>query len=92
MRFSVATRTRKNSSRLFEKIPRNRSRSRRGTEGSAASCSTLALKESQLISRKIVFRLDETIFRELGNKIKKPTLSAALSLKKNFLDDDLHGK
>src|SRR6476469_4090275 len=84
MRFNVATRTRKNSSRLFEKIPRNRSRSRRGTEGSAASCSPLALKESQVISRRIVVRLEETIFRKIGNKIKKPTLSTVLSVKRNF--------
>ena len=31
------------------------------TDGSAASCKTLALKESQLISRGIVFRLDPAI-------------------------------
>ena len=60
MRFNVATRTLKNSSKLFENIPRKRTRSRRGTVASAASCKTLALNESQLMSLTIVFRLLET--------------------------------
>ncbi|MNS64555.1 hypothetical protein D3C72_976890 [compost metagenome] len=47
---SDATLTRKNSSRLFENIPRNLRRSRRGTLGSLASCMTRALKDIQLIS------------------------------------------
>src|SRR6187551_84113 len=49
----VATRTLKNSSLLLEKMPRKRSRSMSGTFGSSASCSTRALKESQLRSRLI---------------------------------------
>src|SRR5690606_29498065 len=48
---SEATRTRKNSSRLDEKIARNPRRSKSGTAGSAASWSTRALNESQLSSR-----------------------------------------
>jgi len=39
----VATLTRKNSSILLEKMPRNFTRSLKGTVGSAASCNTLAL-------------------------------------------------
>ena len=54
IRRSAATRTRKNSSRLLEKMPRNLMRSGRGTPGSAASWSTRALKDSQLMSRGIV--------------------------------------
>ena len=50
MRLTVANRTWKNSSRLFEKIPKNRNRSIKGTVGSAASCSTRALKSNQLSS------------------------------------------
>ncbi|MNY21207.1 hypothetical protein D3C86_1547380 [compost metagenome] len=47
---SDATLTRKNSSRLLEKMPRNLRRSKRGTLGSLASCITRALKDIQLIS------------------------------------------
>ncbi len=57
MRFNVATRTRKNSSILLEKMPRNLILSRRGTVGSAASCKTRPLNANQLISRAIVFLL-----------------------------------
>jgi len=39
----------------LEKIPKKRILSRRGTEGSAASWSTLLLNESQLMSLAIVF-------------------------------------
>ena len=55
IRLSVATRTRKNSSRLLENIPRKRMRSLNGTVSSAASCKTRLLNESQLISRNMVF-------------------------------------
>ena len=51
MRCSAATRTRKNSSRLLEKIPRNRIRSIKGTRSSSASCSTRSLNDNQLSSR-----------------------------------------
>ena len=50
----VATLTLKNSSRLFEKIPKNLILSISGTEESAASCKTLWLNDSQLISRLII--------------------------------------
>jgi hypothetical protein len=40
---------------LLEKMPKNRILSLRGTEGSAASCKTLLLNESQLMSLAIVF-------------------------------------
>lgn len=49
----AANRTRKNSSKLFEKIPKNRSRSNKGTASSPASCNTLALNANQLFSRSI---------------------------------------
>ena len=52
-RRTAAKRTRKNSSKLLEKIPINRKRSNKGTDSSAASCKTLALKASQLFSRSI---------------------------------------
>jgi hypothetical protein len=46
-----ATLTLKNSSRLEEKIAMNLNFSRRGTDGSSASCKTLSLNASQLRSR-----------------------------------------
>ena len=49
--FSPATRTRKNSSRLLLKMPRNLSRSSSGVRGSSASCSTRRLNSSQESSR-----------------------------------------
>ena len=49
----AANRTRKNSSKLLENIPRKRSLSSKGTVGSAASCNTRALKVSQLFSRSM---------------------------------------
>ena len=49
--FNPATLTRKNSSKLLEKIPKNLILICNGTFGSIASCSTLSLKESQVISR-----------------------------------------
>ena len=50
-RFSPATRTMKNSSRLLAKIARNRARSSSGRSGSRASSSTRSLKASQDSSR-----------------------------------------
>ena len=50
-RFSPATRTMKNSSRLLAKIARNRARSSSGSSGSWASSSTRSLKASQDSSR-----------------------------------------
>jgi hypothetical protein len=50
MRLRAATLTLKNSSRLFEKIPKNFMRSVNGTVSSAASCNTLLLNDNQLIS------------------------------------------
>src|SRR5215212_3549724 len=64
IRLRVATRTRKNSSRLLEKIPRNLMRDLRGTLWSLASCKTRALKLSQLISRGIILCLLMTIVLE----------------------------
>ena len=49
----AAKRTRKNSSKLFENIPKKRNLSKSGTVESAASCNTRALKLSQLFSRSI---------------------------------------
>ena len=49
----AANRTRKNSSKLLEKMPINRSLSNKGTASSAASCKTLALNASQLFSLSI---------------------------------------
>ena len=46
----AAYRTRKNSSKLFEKIPKNLNLSNNGTFSSAASCNTLALNANQLFS------------------------------------------
>src|ERR1017187_6863627 len=60
IRLSVATRTLKNSSRLLEKIPRKRILSRSGTVSSPASCKTLPLNASQLISLTITLRLSIT--------------------------------
>jgi hypothetical protein len=57
IRFNAATLTLKNSSRLLEKMPRNFRRSRMGIDESAASCKTLALKLSQLMSLGIRFIL-----------------------------------
>jgi polyphosphate kinase len=50
-RFSPATRTMKNSSRLLAKIARNLARSSNGVAGSSASVSTRPLKSSQDSSR-----------------------------------------
>ena len=47
---TIAYLTLKNSSKLFEKIPRNLNRSINGVFESSASCKTRALKSSQLIS------------------------------------------
>ena len=55
--FKVATRTLKNSSKLLEKMPKNRNLSNNGTESSAASCKTLALKVNQLFSLSIYLYL-----------------------------------
>ena len=55
MRFSVATRTLKNSSILLENIPRNFI-AQGHRKGPAASCNTLPLKDNQLISLAIVLR------------------------------------
>ena len=49
----AAKRTLKNSSKLFEKIPKNLNLSNKGTVVSAASCNTLALKANQLFSLSI---------------------------------------
>ena len=46
----AAYRTRKNSSKLFEKIPKNLNLSNNGTFSSAASCNTRALNVNQLFS------------------------------------------
>ena len=51
MRCKAATRTRKNSSRLLEKMPRKRMRSISGMSSSSASCRTRSLNASQLTSR-----------------------------------------
>jgi len=45
---------------LFEKMPRNFIRSLKGTVSSAASCKTLLLNDSQLISLNMIFRLCKT--------------------------------
>ena len=50
IRFTVAYLTLKNSSKLFENIPKNRNLSINGTLSSEASCKTLALNCNQLIS------------------------------------------
>ncbi len=50
-RFSPATRTMKNSSRLLAKIARKRARSSSGSVRSSASSSTRRLNSSQLASR-----------------------------------------
>jgi hypothetical protein len=50
-RFSPATRTMKNSSRLLAKIARKFARSSSGSDASSASSSTRWLKASQLSSR-----------------------------------------
>ena len=57
IRFKVATLTRKNSSVLLENMPRNFTLCRSGTLGSPASCKTLPLNDSQLMSLAIVLRL-----------------------------------
>ena len=62
IRLSAATRTLKNSSILLENIPRNFMRSFSGTVSSAASCSTLLLNASQLMSLMIVFLFSKAVF------------------------------
>ena len=54
-RLRVAILTLKNSSKLFEKMPKKRRRSITGTLVSDASCNTRSLKDNQLISRLINF-------------------------------------
>jgi hypothetical protein len=56
IRRSELTRTRKNSSRFDENIPRNFKRSSNGTFGSSASWRTRSLKDNQLISRLTILR------------------------------------
>jgi len=53
--FNVATLTLKNSSRLFENIPKNLILSLSGTVLSEASCNTRLLNDNQLMSLMIVF-------------------------------------
>ena len=57
----AANRTRKNSSKLLEKMPINRSLSNKGTDSSAASCKTLALNANQLFSLSIYRKRDAVL-------------------------------
>jgi hypothetical protein len=54
----------------LEKMPKNRILSRRGTEGSAASCSTLLLNESQLMSLAIVFLFINSAIKPILRKVE----------------------
>jgi hypothetical protein len=55
---------------LLEKIPKKRMRSLNGTEGSAASCNTLALNDSQLISLGIVLRFKAILVIKNKSQLK----------------------
>jgi hypothetical protein len=52
-------------------MPRKRILSRSGTVGSAASCKTRPLKESQLISLGIVFLLIDSVIDPILRKVAK---------------------
>ena len=66
----AANRTLKNSSKLLEKIPKNRSLSSNGTESSPASCNTRALNANQLFSRSMYLFSDTyDYFNSFGNNV-----------------------
>jgi hypothetical protein len=52
-------------------MPKKRILSLRGTDGSAASCSTLPLNESQLISLAIVFLFIGSAIKTILHKVDK---------------------